>query len=62
MTSVPIPFIVKSPTPLLTFLCLGLTLAAFAYVAYLLGRHHHAERKARQQGRNRRHEGRHGNH
>ena len=62
MTSVQIPFIVKSPSPLLTFVCLGVTILAIGYVAYLLSRHHHAKRKAKKLGHNPRHDGRHGNH
>ncbi|MBI5247172.1 MAG: hypothetical protein HY923_08315 [Elusimicrobia bacterium] len=62
MTTVTIPFIVKSTNPLLTFVCLALVLAAFGYVAYLLGRHHHAKRKAKKLGHNHRHDGSHGNH
>ena len=62
MTSVAIPFIVKNHSPVLTFVCLALVLAAFGSVAYLLGRHHHAKRNAKKLGHNPRHDGRHGNH
>ena len=62
MTSVPIPFIVKSPSTFLTVVCLALTVAAFGYVAYLLGKHHQRVSKAKKFGHNHHHDGRHGNH
>ena len=62
MTSLNLPFITKSPNPLLTFICLGLVLAAFAFVIYLLAGHHHADRKAKKLGHDRHNDGRHGNH
>ena len=62
MNAIHIPFITKSPNSLLTFICLGLAIVTIGFVVYLLAGHHRANRKAKELGHNRRHDGRHGNH
>jgi hypothetical protein len=62
MTALTIPFISKSNSPFLTLLCLVLVGAAIGVTVYLLCRHAHGHHKAKKQGVDRRHDGRHGNH
>ncbi|UPT73108.1 MAG: hypothetical protein M0D55_14575 [Elusimicrobiota bacterium] len=62
MTALTIPFISKSNHPLVTVVCLALVGAAIALTIYLLCRHFHGHHKAKKEGIDRRHDGRHGNH
>lgn len=62
MTSMTLPFIAKSQSPVWALVCLALVGAAFVATCWLLGKHHHAHRKAKKAGLDRRHDGRHGNH
>lgn len=62
MTSVLLPLTHKSDSPVTAFVFLALVAAAFVYVAWRLGAHHHKNRTAKKAGIDRRHDGLHGNH